>query len=153
RFPSTIGAPDRERLTRDANDAYATAFQPAWRKIEAFLRDQYLPKARPQVALTSQPNGKQAYDILIHYFTTTRTTAAEVHKLGEQEVARIEAEMQDVAKQAGFTGSVADFERQLATSPGGKFTSQAEMLTYARDVAMRVFPELPRLFRRLPRLP
>jgi prolyl oligopeptidase len=33
-----------------------------------------------------------------------------------------------------------------------KFTSQQEMLTYARDVAMRVQPELPRLFKRLPRI-
>jgi len=34
-----------------------------------------------------------------------------------------------------------------------KFTSKEEMLTYARDVAMRVQPELPRLFKRLPRIP
>jgi uncharacterized protein (DUF885 family) len=148
-----VNAADRQRLTREATEAYTTAFQPAWRKIETFLRDTYLPKARPQVALTSQPNGKAAYDSLIHYYTTTRMTAEQVHQLGEQEVARIEREMESVARQAGFSGSVADFEKQLATRPGGTFTSKEEMLTYARDVAMRVYPELPRLFRRLPRMP
>src|SRR5205085_2936916 len=52
-----------------------------------------------------------------------------------------------------FNGSIAEFEQQLRTRPGGTFTSKEEMLTYARDVALRVYPELPRLFRRLPRMP
>src|SRR4029434_8229850 len=62
-------------------------------------------------------------------------------------------EMEKIARQSGFNGSVADFEKQLTSRPGMKFTSQEEMLTYARDVAMRVQPELPRLFKRLPRIP
>ena len=152
RFPAGISDADRQRLTRDAVDAYTTAFQPAWRKAEAFLKDTYLPKARPQVALTSQRNGKDAYNSLIHYYTTTRMTAEQVHQLGEQEVARIEGEMQAIAKQAGYA-SIADYEQFLRSRPGGTFASKEEMLTYARDVAMRVYPELPRLFRRLPRIP
>ena len=152
RFPAGIGDADRQRLTREAVDAYTTAFQPAWRKAEVFLKETYLPKARRQVALTSQPNGKDAYNSLIRYYTTTRMTAEQVHRLGEQEVARIETEMQAIAKQAGHA-SIQDFEQFLRSRPGGTFASKEEMLTYARDVAMRVYPELPRLFRRLPRIP
>jgi uncharacterized protein (DUF885 family) len=153
RFPSTVGDADRRRLTHEATDAYTTAFQPAWRKAEAFLHDTYLPKARPSTAFTSLPHGKEGYDILVHNFTTTRMTAGQIHQLGVQEVARIEGAMAAVARQAGFTGTVAEFEQQLRSRPGATFTSKDEMLTYARDVAMRVEPELPRLFKRLPRIP
>ncbi len=152
-FPSAIEQADRQRLMREATDAYTTAFQPAWRKAAAFLRDTYLPKARPSTAFTSVPHGKDAYNILIHNFTTTRMTAEQIHQLGLQEVARIEGEMAGVARQAGFTGTVAAFEEQLRSRPGATFSSKEEMLTYARDVAMRVEPELPRLFKRLPRIP
>jgi uncharacterized protein (DUF885 family) len=46
---------------------------------------------------------------------------------------------------------VTEFERQLGARPGMHFASQEEMLAYARDVLTRVEPQLPRLFKRLPR--
>lgn len=153
RFPSSISSADQQRLTRAANDAYAAAFQPSWRKVEAFLKDTYLPKARPSIAFSSVPHGQEGYAILIHNFTTTRMTPQQIHEIGLKEVARIEGEMAAVVKRAGFTGSIDEYERQLRTGPGATFTSKEEMLTYARDVAMRVEPELPRLFKRLPRTP
>jgi uncharacterized protein (DUF885 family) len=153
RFPATVPAADRERLKREATDAYTNAFVPAWRKAQMFLRTEYMPKARSQTAVTSMAKGKDAYAALIHHFTTTHMSAEQIHQLGLQEVQRIEGEMEKIARQSGFSGSVADFEKQLASRPGMKFTSKEEMLTYARDVAMRVQPELPRLFKRLPRIP
>jgi uncharacterized protein (DUF885 family) len=152
-FPETIAAADRERLTREATTVYAQAFQPAWRKAESFLRDTYLPKARPQIALSSLPNGSRIYDILIHDFTTTRMTAAEVHQIGLQEVARIENEMQALVRQSGFKGSVQEYETSLRTGRGATFASKEEMLAYARDVAARIEPQLPRLFKHIPRIP
>jgi uncharacterized protein (DUF885 family) len=152
-FPAAIAPAEQMRLTREATAAYAQAFQPAWRKAESFLRDTYLPKARPQIALTSLPDGKRIYDILIHNFTTTRMTAEQVHQIGVEEVARIEREMQALVQQSGFKGSLRDFERDLSTRPGATFASKDEMLAYARDVAARVQPQLPRLFKQLPRIP
>jgi uncharacterized protein (DUF885 family) len=152
-FPATVSAADRDRLKRDAADAYTNAFVPAWRKAQTFLRGEYLPKVRPQTAVVSMAHGKEAYAALIRHYTTTKMTAEQIHQLGLQEVQRIEGEMEKIARQSGFNGSVADFEKQLAARPGMKFTSKEEMLTYARDVAMRVQPELPRLFKRLPRIP
>jgi len=153
KFPGTVPAADRDRLKREATDAYSNSFVPAWRKAQMFLRTEYMPKARPQTAVTSMARGKDAYAALIHHYTTTHMSAEQIHQLGLQEVQRIEGEMEKIARQGGFSGSVADFEKQLAARPGMKFTSKEEMLTYARDVAMRVQPELPRLFRRLPRIP
>jgi uncharacterized protein (DUF885 family) len=79
-----------------------------------------------------------------------RTAASEIHQLGLKEVARIESEMATVARESGFTGSVTEFERGLGSNAAMHFSTQEEMLQYARDVLARVEPQLPRLFRRVP---
>ncbi len=152
RFPDGIPPPERERLRIQGVAAYEQQFVPAWRRLETFLRDTYRRRARAQIGLGSLADGRTAYAALIHAYTTTRMDAQQVHQLGLQEVARIEREMEAQARASGFNGSVADFERQLASRPGMRFSSQEEMLSYARDVLKRVEPELPRLFKRLPRM-
>lgn len=152
RFPSEISTADQERLRTQGYAAYDQHFVISWQKLEAFLRDTYRKQARPQPAVSSLPNGQAVYAALIHAYTTTRMTAEQIHQLGLQEVARIEKEMEGLARADGFTGSVSDYEKQLAQRPGMHFTSQAEMIQYARDVLARLQPALPRLFLRTPKM-
>ena len=152
RFPSEIAAADQDRLRTQARTAYEQQFVPAWKRLETFLRDTYRKQARPQTALSSLPNGRAAYAALIHAYTTTRMTPEQIHQIGVQEVARIEKEMERLARAAGFTGAVTDFEKQLGQQPGMKFSSQAEMIQYAREVLARLQPALPRLFKRVPKM-
>jgi prolyl oligopeptidase len=112
----------------------------------------YRKQAREQTAVTSVPNGRVAYAALIHAYTTTRMTAEQIHQLGLQEVARIEKEMERLARADGFTGPVTEYEKQLGRRPGMRFTSQAEMIQYARAVVTRLQPALPKLFLRVPKM-
>ena len=152
RFPSDISSADQDRLRTQARTAYEQQFVPSWKRLETFLRDTYRKQARPQTALSSLPNGRAAYAALIHAYTTTRMAPEQIHQLGLQEVTRIEKEMEQLARAQGFTGAVTDFEKQLGDRPGMKFTSQAEMIQYARDVLARLQPALPRLFKRVPKM-
>jgi uncharacterized protein (DUF885 family) len=152
RFPPGIAAADQERLRAQAYAAYERQFVPSWQALETFLRDTYRRQARPLTAVTSVPNGRAAYDALIHAYTTTRMTPEQIHQVGVQEVARIEKEMQRLARADGFTGPVTEFEKQLGARPGMGFSSQAEMIQYARDVLARLQPALPRLFLHVPRM-
>jgi uncharacterized protein (DUF885 family) len=151
-FPNEISAADQNRLRTEARAAYGQQFVASWKRLEAFLRDTYLKQARPEFGLSSIPNGAQAYASLVRAYTTTRMPAPEIHQLGLQEVTRIEEEMARVAREAGFTGTVAEFERRLGADPAMHFTSQEEMLQYARSVLARVGPQLPRLFKKTPRM-
>ena len=152
RFPFEIPAAEQERLRKQAVAAYDQQFVPSWRKLETFLRVTYRKQARPDTAVTSVPNGRAAYAALIHNYTTTRMTAEQIHQLGLQEVARIEKEMEGLARADGFTGPVTEYEKQLGQRPGMRFTSQAEMIQYAREVLARVQPALPKLFLRVPKM-
>jgi len=151
-FPDAVPPSAQRRLRAAAIDAYTRGFQTAWGRLETYLRGTYRPRARTQAGLGSVPNGREAYARLIKHYTTTTMTPEQIHQLGLQEVARIELEMQAIARDYGFTGTVAAFERELANRPGMHFESQDEMVAYAEDVLASVQPALPRLFSTLPRM-
>jgi uncharacterized protein (DUF885 family) len=102
--------------------------------------------------LSSLPGGSDGYARVIRFYTTTTMTAAAIHELGLKEVARITKEMEALARADGFTGSVAEYEKDLAARPGATFRSKEEMIAYAREVAARVEPVLPKLFNLRPRM-
>jgi uncharacterized protein (DUF885 family) len=152
RFPSSIPASEQTRLRARAVTAYEEHVLPSWKKYEAFLRETYRPKARPQIALSSLPDGAAGYARMIRFYTTTSMTAAQIHEIGLREVARLMKEMEALARADGFTGTVAEYEKQLASRPGMTFTSKDAMIAYAREVAARVEPALPKLFNLRPRM-
>ncbi len=151
-FPTGIPQAEQQRLKRAAEDAYNQQFLPAWRKLHDYMVGSYLPHVRPTDSVSSMPGGRAAYSILIHRLTTTTLSPAEIHKLGEQEVLRIEGEMTAVMKEAGFSGTVAEFQKKMDDDPSQHFKSQDEMLANSRNIAMIVEPELPKQFRHIPAL-
>src|SRR5262249_40119876 len=111
-FPSSIPKSAQGRLSSQARSAYQDRFLPAWRKVENYILTTYAPKARESTAMTALPNGRKAYEYMVRSMTTTRMTPEQIHSLGEQEVERIEAEMRGVMREAGFAGTIAEFERK-----------------------------------------
>ena len=151
KFPDSIPASAQRRLREDAASAYTQQFVPAWTRFEAYLRDQYRPRARTQPGLTGWKDGQAAYARLIKHYTTMSAPPQEIHRLGLREVDRIEQEMLVIARDYGHTGPLSAFEQELANRPGMKFENQDEMLAYARDVLSALQPTLSKLFLHQPR--
>lgn len=153
RFPAGISAADQERLKAQAAAAYDQRFLPAWKKFQAYLQTTYAPQSRATTAVTALQNGSSLYTFQVRRTTTTSLTPQQIHETGKSEVARIEAAMAGIMKETGFTGTVAEFDQKLANMPEQHFRDREEMLAYCRNAAMTAEPELPRLFKRLPRMP
>jgi len=151
-FPSNFSSDVQARMRADAVDAYQGQFLPAWRKLLEYVRTSYAPHARTSVGLSAIPGGREAYAILVRRLTTTNLTPEEIHKTGEQEVARIEAQMLATARETGFTGTLEEFEHSLDASPDQHFHSRDEMLIYCRNVSKIIEPQLPVLFKHIPLL-
>jgi uncharacterized protein (DUF885 family) len=77
-------------------------------------------------------------------------TPEQIHNLGVAEVKRIEGEMQALLKDAGFNGTVTEYERKLAADPAQHFQSKEEMLAYCRNIAKIIEPQLPNQFSKIP---
>ena len=152
KIPSSIPAAEQQRLRGEAKAAYDQQFLPAWRKLHRFMTTTYAQNVRPAESLSSIPGGREAYAILVRRLTTTTMTPEAIHQLGQQEVKRIEAEMQKVVAQAGFQGTLVEFQEHLKTAPEQHFRTKDEMLAYCRNIAKIIEPQLPNQFRRLPML-
>jgi uncharacterized protein (DUF885 family) len=152
RFPASVPLAEQTRLKNQAFEAYQSAFLPTWKKLHAYLQTKYLPAARPSIGVTSLEKGSETYGALIRSLTTTNLKPEEIHRLGLSEVDRLEGEMRTLLKGAGFSGTIAEYERKLDADPNQHFQSKEEMLAYCRNIAKIIEPQLPNQFKRIPML-
>lgn len=153
KMPATISAADQARLRERAALAVREHILPAYRKFAQFFNDEYLPACYDQVGIWQAPGGKALYAFRARMFTTTDLTPAEIHAIGLREVARIRGEMAKVQRQAGFEGTFREFLEHLRTEKRFYFDSPEELLTEYRAICQKIDPQLPKLFRKLPRTP
>jgi len=152
-IPSTVPADEHDYLRTEAAEAFADVIVPAFRRLQTFLVDRYLPGCRSSIAAAELPDGEAWYAYDVARFTTTDMSPSDIHDVGHQEVARIRKEMDSAIDATGFTGSFDDFVEHLRTDPSFYCTTADDLLMRYRDIAKRIDPELIRLFGRLPRLP
>lgn len=134
---------------------------PAFSRLGAFLRDEYLPACRDTVGISDMPGGREYYDFALKGHTTLDLTADQIHETGLKEVARIKAEMMGVIARSDFPRKnelqgdelFGAFTEYLRTDERFYFDTAEELLAAYRDIAKRIDGEMPRLFRKLPRLP
>jgi uncharacterized protein (DUF885 family) len=152
KLPAGMPPAARERLLAAGTDAIRIAVLPAERELLAFLKRDYLPRARPGIGASTLPRGAAWYRYLVRMHTTTSMTPEQIHSLGESEVKRIRAAMDAVIAETGFKG---DFPAFLALARSDKrfYTDAADWGEKAAEVAKRADGLLPRFFGLLPRLP
>lgn len=152
-MPASIPAAERDALRAEARQVVAERIVPAYRRLQAYFNDQYLPKTRADIAASALPDGKAYYDFLAGYYTTTSLTADEIHAIGLKEVARIRGEMEKIKAEVGFQGSMAEFFTFLRTDPRFFEKTPEALLQRYRATAKRIDPELVKVFRTIPRQP
>ena len=151
--PSTISEGEWEALRERARAALTNVVFPAYRDFLDFYRDEYAPKCRTGLpGISETEGGDDYYAYRVRSYTTTDMTPDEVHQLGLSEVARIRAEMEEVAAEAGFDTREA-FIEHLRTDPQYYMTDEDEYLRYAAALAKEIDGWMPKLFGNLPRQP
>jgi uncharacterized protein (DUF885 family) len=153
KMPDTFSAADRERLRARATDALEDQVLPAYKRLDRYFNQKYLPAARDSIGLSAAPNGNAWYEHLTRSYTTTRMTPDDIHRLGLEEVKRIRSEMMDVIKEVAFDGSFQDFLGFLRTDPQFYYDTPEELYEAYLATSKRIDPELVNLFGKLPRMP
>ncbi|BDW82447.1 hypothetical protein MACH24_18850 [Erythrobacter sp. Dej080120_24] len=151
--PASVSEEDWTSLKARAETAISGGVLSGYKAFLDFYTQEYAPNCRsgtPGVMAT--PGGAEYYAHRVKSFTTTDMTPDEVHNLGLSEVARIRAEMETVAAEAGFDTREA-FIEHLRTDPQYYMTNEDEYLRYTQALAKHIDGFLPQLFGRLPRQP
>jgi uncharacterized protein (DUF885 family) len=152
-LPEDNAISNPEALKDSLKQVILNRINPALDNYREFVENVYLPATRKTYGLSELSDGQAWYAERIRYYTTTSMSAQEIHELGMQEVQRIRTEMEATKEEAGFQGSLEEFEAFLRTDPQFYYTDPEDLLSGYRDICKRVDPGLTKLFGKLPRNP
>lgn len=155
-----LGRPAGDAHAARAREAVAAGIVPAYRRLAAFLGEEYIPRCRETLGAAQGVDGPESYEFALRMHTTTALRAEEVHEIGHAEVARIRAEMlatiarSDFPRKGELAGDelLAAFIAYLRTDQRFYHPTPEALLAGYRDICKRIDAELPQLFGRLPRL-
>ncbi len=145
-MPEDFSDEDKKRLTEAYSLAISEKIVPSYELLHDFIGNDYLPKARATFGLSEHPNGEAWYNYQLKTFTTTDLTAEQIHQFGLNEVARIRGEMENVMKQVGFEGTLADWFKYVQTNPEFYYDNEEDLLQGYRDLQAKVNKLLPSMF-------
>jgi uncharacterized protein (DUF885 family) len=150
--PADVTDAEWAALQARAKTLITGTLNPEYKRFYDFYRAEYAPKCRKTVGASAMPRGAEWYAFRTRAETTTDLTPEQIHQIGLKEVARIRAEMEQVAKAAGYPTREA-FIQELRTNPKYYAKTPEELLEAAALQAKRIDGMLPQYFGRLPRLP
>jgi uncharacterized protein (DUF885 family) len=150
--PDGVSEAEFTALAAEAAKTIQTVIHPALNKQLAWYTASYKPACAKAPGVSAQPGGDTYYAFRVREETTTDLTPEQIHQIGLKEVARIRAEMVEVATKAGFP-SRETFIQHLRTDPRYYAKTPEELLLQVARVTKTIDGKMPSLFGRLPRLP
>jgi uncharacterized protein (DUF885 family) len=153
RIPESWDQKVSHELRQKAKEMITKKIIPAYKKIEAFLRTDYLSASPNEPGVMYLTGGKAYYEDRVRYYTTLPITPDSIHQVGLQEVARIKSQMVNVIKKIGFEGSFEEFLTHLRTDEQFYAKTPQELLNRAAWLSKKSEEQLPKLFNKLYSLP
>jgi len=145
-MPEAVLQADRKALA----DAYRTKIEgtirPAYRRLQDFLKREYLAAARDTAGIQALPGGKELYAFLIQRYTNSDLSAQQIHDLGLKEVERIMDAMAQIQRQVGFKGTPQQFFAANRANPALYYRTRAEVLADFEAARTTIDVRLPMLF-------
>jgi uncharacterized protein (DUF885 family) len=121
------------------------------RYLDHYTRN-YKPKCAKVVGASALPQGREYYAFRAQAHTTTDQSPDTIHQIGLNEVQRILARMDAVAKQAGFADRKS-YVAELRRNPKYYAKTPAELMAAASHISKIIDGKMPQYFNTLPRLP
>jgi uncharacterized protein (DUF885 family) len=149
-IPGTLDKEVRDELAVAGPAALVARAAPALRKLEDFMRDEYLSATRETIAASSLPGGQAWYALLARNATTTNLGPADIHALGLKEVARIRSEINALIPNTGFRGNFAQFAAFARSDPRLFYTDAEALLERYRRTLRRARARMYDLFTTIP---
>ena len=159
--PFAITQPRLEAIPADARAAFDTAVRhaitgavgPAFERLATYVDGPYRSRATEEVGVARYPDGDEYYRFLVRQHTGLELTPQQIHEIGLAEVSRLERELDDVRRQTGFDGSLAEFRTFLKTDRRFFPTAPEQMREALLSAARRIEPVIDQWFMRRPKAP
>ena len=151
-FPGEISLEDRKRLEGDYKAMIEKKIIPNYKKLHDFLKNEYLPNCRETSGINDIPGGKEYYEYLIKYYTTTDLSADEIFETGQKEVDRITRAMEKIKDQVDFKGDLKAFFNYIRTNKDlMPFSEPDQVIAHFNDIHNVIKQNMSKLFDREPK--
>ena len=112
------------------------------------------PKANSDAGVWAKPQGEEYYDWALGAATTTTMSPDEVHEMGKEELASLQARMEPILQSIGYTkGTVGERMSALGEDPRYAFSDgdkgRAEIMTFIEDAIAEIRALMPEAFETL----
>ncbi len=146
-------AADLTQFRADLAAAVADLVRPALSRLRCVLADTILPAARSddRPGLMHVPGGMEAYPNLIRRHTSLDLAPEALHRIGLDEVARINGELEVLGERVLGTADRAEILRRLRGDPALAFRTSEEVVAKAESALARAAAAIPDWFGILPR--
>ncbi|OKY26642.1 DUF885 family protein [Thalassotalea sp. PP2-459] len=150
-MPASFSAQDKAYFTKKTSQLITEKVIPEYKKFHQFFIKKYMANCRKTVGISDLPGGKDYYQYLIEFYTTTNMKADDIHQLGLDEVKRIRGEMETIISQVGFDGNFKDFIAYLRTDEKFYTDTERDLIEKASYITRKMAAQLPKWFSVLPR--
>ncbi|XP_037779862.1 uncharacterized protein LOC119576313 [Penaeus monodon] len=148
-FPDSFTQEEITALQDQARQLILDEISPAFKVLQDYVQNEYT--TRPEIAVTSLPDGEDRYAQLLRFHTSTSLTAIEIHQLGLDEVTRIEGEMAKIVEELGYDMTVPEFSAMIRNDSRFYYDNADDLLAGFQDLAYNVIPpKIPELFTNIP---
>ncbi|XP_069940002.1 uncharacterized protein [Cherax quadricarinatus] len=148
-FPDNMTQDDIVYYQDAARDVIVNQVSPAFKELQDYVTNDYV--TRPEIGVSSLPDGEARYLQMIKFHTTTSMTASEIHQLGLDEVTRIEADMAQVVRELGYNMTVPEFSDMIRNDPNFFYDNPDDLMKGFEDLVYNVIPpKLPDVFMNIP---
>jgi uncharacterized protein (DUF885 family) len=146
-------AADRDHFKADLTKAITESLKPALVRYGQFLKNEELPKARPQdkAGLVAIPDGLECYKKLIKVHTSLDLSPEQLHQLGLEQVAKFRKDLSELGQKALGTSDIATIQKKLRDDPSMQFKTADEVEKKAQESLARAKAAIPGYFGILPK--
>ena len=124
---------------------------PAVKRYRDFLAGDYRAKARETAGVSANPSGAACYAAELRYWTSLPLTAEQVHANGVAQIAKIDAEMKEIAKRSFATDDLPALLAKLRSDPAYGFESEKQILDFIHAAIARAEAAVPGWFGFVPK--
>ncbi|HEX5475023.1 MAG TPA: DUF885 domain-containing protein [Vicinamibacterales bacterium] len=143
----------RARFVEQVGATITDVVNPAVDRLSAYIDGPYRAHAASQVGVSRFPRGAEYYRFLIDRYVGLDLTPEQIHQIGLDEVARLEAALDQVRRDAGYAGTLAAFRDELRNDPRFRARSGEEIGERMAAAIKRIEPKIDEFFPKKPSAP
>jgi uncharacterized protein (DUF885 family) len=150
---SSVEPAVRDRFLAQVRDTIAAVVAPSVERLADYVDGAYRAHASAQVGISQYPGGREYYAFLIRRHVGLDLTPAQIHQIGLDEVERLEKALDQVRRDAGFTGTLVEFHEYLRTDPRFRARSADDIGRRMMAAIRRIEPKVDAYFPVRPKAP